>query len=184
MATHPERTSLTYADYRQLPDDRQRYELLEGELAVTPAPGTGHQIVVSNVQFLLESHVRRYRLGKVLAAPCDVLLSNSVVVQPDLLFISSERLSIIRPHYVRGAPDLVVEVISPGTTRRDRQVKARIYARYGVPHYWLLDPRRQEAVAHVLAEGVYQQAAAAGAKESFAAPPVPELAISLAALWE
>ncbi|MBI4492074.1 MAG: Uma2 family endonuclease [Chloroflexi bacterium] len=92
VATQPERVILTYADYVQLPDDGKRYELLEGELEVTPVPSTGHQSVVLNLAVRLDRHVRQQRLGKVLIAPCDVLLSEIMVVQPDLLFVARERL--------------------------------------------------------------------------------------------
>ena len=183
MATQRERAGLTYDDYRQLPDDRNRYELFEGELQVTPAPGTIHQIVVSKLFLALGPHVRRRRLGLVLVAPCDVLLSATTVVQPDLLFVAGERREIVLPAYVKGPPDLVVEVVSPLTARRDFGEKRELYARFGVPFYWLVDPQSLEANADALQDGVYRRVASARADETFSAPPFPELRRRLGEVW-
>lgn len=183
MATYPERVVLTYADYLELPNDGKRYQLLDGELDVTPAPSTLHQRVVTNLLVFLELYVRRDRLGTVLVAPCDVLLSDITVVQPDLLFVARERREIVRPEHVRGAPDLVVEVVSPRTARTDREVKRQLYARYGVPHYWLIDPEQRAATALVLEAGGYRQAVVSQGDETFAAPPFADLAIPLADVW-
>ncbi|MBI4506782.1 MAG: Uma2 family endonuclease [Chloroflexi bacterium] len=183
MATHPERVVLTYADYLELHDDRMRYQLLEGELDVTPAPSTIHQTVVKNLLVILDLYVRRGRLGTVFVAPCDVVLNDNNVVQPDLLFVSRERAAIIERACVRGAPDLIVEVLSPRTERTDREIKWQIYARYGVAHYWLIDPDRREATALVLEAGGYRQAVVAQGGETFAAPPFADLAIPLADVW-
>ncbi len=183
MATRPERGILTYADYRQLPDDRNRYELFEGLLQVTPSPSTHHQTVVTNLSITVGSHVRTRKLGKILLAPCDVVLSDTTILQPDLLFVARERLAIILPQYVRGAPDLVVEVLSPSTAQRDRQTKQRLYEAYGVANYWLIDPDRHEAEAYVLEEGSYQLVRVSKESEVFRAAPFPDLAIPLDELW-
>lgn len=184
MATQPERIVLTYDDYTAIPNDRNRYELFEGELEVTPAPGTRHQIVVTNLALLLGNHIRKRKLGRLLVAPCDVLLSDITVVQPDLLFVALERETIITPKYVQGAPDLVVEVISPGTERTDRDVKRQLYARYGVRHYWLIDPERREAAAYVLEEPGYRELVRAQGSDEFAAAPFADLIVSLTEVWE
>jgi len=183
MATKPERVVLTYEDYLSLPDDRNRYEILEGDLEVTPAPSIAHQDAAGNLFVFLRAHVRRHRLGKVLIAPCDVLLSEVNVVQPDLLFVSRQRQDIVLESRVEGAPDLVVEVISPTTARRDREVKRSIYARYGVPNYWLVDPDQGQLVAYVLEDGSYRQPVAASGDESFSAPPFADLAIPVSDIW-
>ena len=184
MATRPNRVILTYDDYAQIPNDRNRYELFEGELVVTPSPSWAHQTVVTNLAWAVSDYVRRNNLGKVAVAPMDVLLSNITVVQPDLLFVARERLSIIQPRYVQGPPDLVVEVISPSTVANDRQVKQQLYARYAVPHFWLFDPEERRADAYQLTEGNYQLAATAEGSERFAAPPYPDLSFPLDDLWE
>ncbi|NOZ55325.1 MAG: Uma2 family endonuclease [Calditrichaeota bacterium] len=131
---------LTLEDYRQLPDDGKRYEILEGELAVTPAPGTKHQRIVGNLFRLLTQFLSKGPAGEVFVAPLDVVLAPHTVVQPDLLFVSEARANIIREDGIYGAPDLVVEVLSPSTAERDRGVKRRLYLHYGVREVWLMDP--------------------------------------------
>lgn len=184
MAIRSGQILLTYEDYLELPNDRNRYEILEGDLAVNPAPNTAHQTVVLNLGALLRDHVRRHDLGRVFIAPTDVLLSDTTIVQPDILFISRERETILRREHVRGAPDLMIEVISPTSARTDRHTKQRIYARYGVPHYWLVDPEQRSIEAYTVVGTGYSQVSLASGNESFSAPPFPDLAIRLDEIWE
>ncbi len=135
----------TYEDYKSLPYvERQRYELLEGELIpMTPSPGESHQRTLANVGFYLQMFVRHHRLGSLYYAPLDVVLGEpgeEQVVQPDILFVAKGRRRIIREEEIRGAPDLVVEVLSASTEERDRVFKRRLYAKYGVREYWIVDP--------------------------------------------
>jgi Uma2 family endonuclease len=183
MATRPNRVIFTYEDLLQFPEDGKRYEILEGELVVTPAPNLGHQGASIALSTILYLHVEQHGLGTVLAAPCDVLLSEISVVEPDLLFVSRERREIMERAFVRGAPDLVVEILSPSTARRDREAKMKLYGQYGVPNYWLIDPEAREALAFALQDGEYHQTARAHDDETFSAPPFPELAIPLGKLW-
>jgi len=141
---------LTYEDYRALPDDGRRYELLEGEIQVAPAPSTRHQLISRNLEFLLHAHARERRLGEVMDAPVDVILDRGTVVQPDLLFVSSARLGIISERGIEGAPDLAVEILSESTQAIDRGAKRQLYARYGVLHYWIVDPASRSLAEHVL----------------------------------
>lgn len=131
----------TYADYRLMPEDK-RYEVIEGELLVTPAPNIRHQMILTRLFLRLATFVEAAGLGQVLPAPTDVILSDENVVQPDLLFVAKERQAILDPEAggVRGAPDLVVEILSLSTANRDRVTKRKLYARYGVREYWLVDP--------------------------------------------
>lgn len=179
MASQPERTLLTYDDLIQMPEDRNRYEILEGELQVTAAPNIAHQTTVTNLTITLGVHVGERGLGYVFTAPCDVLLSELTVVEPDVLFVSRERRGIILPRHIRGAPDLVVEVLSPATTARDRGPKMQIYERHGVPYYWLLDPHRFEFFAYVLENGAYRLAVHAEGDSTVSAAPFLDLAIEL-----
>ena len=135
----PAALRFTYEDYALLPEDR-RYEVVDGELVVTPAPTPFHQIVLLRLMKLLDAFVESHRAGTVLLAPCDVVLSRYDVLQPDILFVSSERRPIIGEKYVGPAPDLVVEVLSPSTADRDRTAKAKRYATFGVREMWLVDP--------------------------------------------
>jgi Uma2 family endonuclease len=133
------RRKMTYADLEKIPPDLNRHEILEGEWYRTPAPSPDHQTVVGNLYRILVLHVRARKLGRVFVAPLDVLLSRHNVLEPDVLFISTERLAIIKKKYARGAPDLVIEVGSPSTVAVDRSKKLDIYGRRGVREYWIVD---------------------------------------------
>lgn len=137
--TVPAALRFTYEDYVLLPEDR-RHEVIDGELFVTPAPTPFHQIVLIRLMRRIEDFVEARGLGTVLHAPCDVVLSEYDVLQPDILFVSSEHRPIIGEKYVGPAPDLVVEVLSPSTESRDRVAKAKRYATFGVREMWLVDP--------------------------------------------
>ncbi|MBI5140594.1 MAG: Uma2 family endonuclease [Nitrospirae bacterium] len=129
----------TYEDYAALPDDK-RYELIEGELIMTPPPIIRHQMISGEVDFAIRSFVRQRRSGRVFSAPTDVVLDNDVVVQPDVLFISNERAGIIGEANIQGAPDIVVEIVSESSAHIDFGRKKRLYDRYGVAEYWIVIP--------------------------------------------
>lgn len=129
----------TYHDYLQLADDK-RYELVEGELFLVPSPDLYHQSISMALATALHLHVRNHELGKIFCAPCDVVFSEINVVQPDLLFVSKQRPDILANANVRGSPDLVVEILSPSTGKRDLGIKRTLYAKYGVREYWIVDP--------------------------------------------
>ena len=132
-------TRLSYEEFRRLPDDGQRYELIRGEVHVSPSPSTRHQFVVLNLASSLDPFVRKSRLGIVLVAPLDVLLRPDTAVQPDVIFVSNVRAGIILDNYIAGAPDLVVEILSPSTAAHDRATKLALYAEAGVDWVWFLD---------------------------------------------
>lgn len=175
--------TLTYEDYCGLPEDGLRYEVIEGFLFSEPSPRTTHQEVAGNLFGVLRAHVRERGLGKVFFAPVDVILDQRTVVVPDLVFIARERAPIVTERAVEGAPDLIVEILSPGTARRDRIAKMNAYARHGVRHYWLVDPVVQTLEAFELAEGTYHLVAALGADATFRPGLFPGLAIPLPELW-
>jgi len=129
----------TYHDYLQLSDDK-RYELVEGELFLVPAPSLYHQRIFKKLGMRLATYVERNHLGEVFFAPCDVLFSDINVVQPDLLFVASERMRILTEANIQGSPDLVVEILSPSTGQRDLGIKRNLYAKYGAREYWIVDP--------------------------------------------
>jgi Uma2 family endonuclease len=135
----PAAIRFTYADYQNLPEE-SRYEILDGDLLKSPSLTREHQRIVLRLVRAFAAYVESKNLGEVFVAPYDVVLSETDVVQPDVLFVSKGRASIATPKAVMGAPDLVIEVLSPGTSERDRTVKAKLYARAGVKELWLVDP--------------------------------------------
>ena len=188
-AAQPERIVLTYDDYVQLPDGA-RYELLEGEIVldgiipVARLPSWVHQTTMAGLLVWLSRHVQQHGLGEVCLGPLDVHFDETTGVQPDLVFIAWDRLSIIQADGVRGAPDLIVEVVAPRTEILDRRVKRQLYGRYGVRYYWLFDPDRRAAEAYMLEGSNYRLVATASGGQSFTAPPFPDLTISLSEGWE
>lgn len=128
----------TYDDYCLLPEDGRRHEILGGEHVVSPAPRPVHQIVLTQLIVLL--HTTKGFAGRLMPAPVDVVLSEHDVVQPDLVWLSAERLDRLTEKNLQGAPDLVVEILSPSTRRVDEKLKRRLYARHDVREYWLIDP--------------------------------------------
>ena len=153
----------SYADYLAAvkAQGELRVELIDGEIYMAPAPVPMHQIIVGNLMLLLGTHVRLKRLGVVLTAPLDVELKPGAdTVQPDLVFIRQERLAeLLGARQIKGAPDLIVEVLSPSTRRLDRTVKLPAYARYGVSEFWLVDPDEQSVEVYVLDGRTYRVAA-------------------------
>jgi Uma2 family endonuclease len=132
---------LTYDDYLLFPDDGKRHELIDGEHYVTPSPNTKHQRVSGNLHLVIASWLEDHPIGRVFYAPFDVVFSKFDVVEPDLLYLSSERMAeVVTPQHVRGAPNLVIEIGSPGTRQRDETIKKRLYEKSGVDEYWVVDP--------------------------------------------
>ena len=132
---------LTYDDFVQFPDDGLRHELIDGEHYVTPSPNTKHQTVSLNLTVLIGSWLERNPIGQLFHAPFDVVFSHVDVVEPDLLYLSNARAAeALTPQHVRGVPELVIEIGSPGTRKRDETVKRRLYERTGVSEYWVVDP--------------------------------------------
>jgi Uma2 family endonuclease len=131
---------LTYDDFLLFPDDGKRHELIDGEHYVTPSPNLKHQAVSGNLHGLIWSYLQRHDVGRVYSAPLDVVFSHFDVVEPDLLFVSEARRAVLTANNVQGAPDLVVEIGSPSTRRRDEKLKHQLYERFNVAEYWVVDP--------------------------------------------
>jgi len=172
----------TYEAYARLRDGR-RYEVIEGQLLLTPSPRTYHQKVTGNLFAVLLRHVREHGLGEVLISPCDVVLSSTNVVQPDILFVGRDRLAIIEEKCVSAAPDLVVEVLSPGTTLRDRRLKFRLYARFGVCELWIVDPSLHSIEVFGNSAGRLHLAAVFGRSDTLRSDVLPSLRVVLAEVF-
>ncbi|HEY7557137.1 MAG TPA: Uma2 family endonuclease [Candidatus Binatia bacterium] len=174
---------LTYEDYVLLPNDRNRHEILEGELTVTPAPSTKHQTASGNLFVVLAHYIKERDLGKLFHAPIDLILESTSVLQPDLLFVSKTRQSIITERAVEGAPDLVIEILSPATSRTDRITKAQIYARHRVPAYWIVDPELEALEIYLLDADGYRLATRLQGRNPTLAPPFQDLKVVAADLF-
>ncbi len=179
MAT---RVILTYADYAAIPADGRRYELHEGEVSVTPAPTTWHQRVIGRLFVLLHQHVETFGLGEVLLSPVDCILSDTTVIQPDIVYVEVARLAAISARGIEGPPTLAIEVLSPSTAPIDRGVKRQLYARHGVPSYWIVDPEARIIEACVLAGGAYELGARLHGTQAAALPPFSDLALDPASI--
>ena len=177
-------TKFTYEDLKLIPPDRNRYEIVDGELFVSPAPKTLHQRIVANLLAILHRHARQHRLGEVFVAPVDVVFAKGTVLEPDVLFVSSSHLHYIGEDNLSGPPDLAVEVISESTKRLDREVKLKQYALYGVSEYCLVDPEGNSVEVFRLLGDEYQLAARLGFQDSLTSPLLPELKLAVASLWE
>jgi len=137
----PAGVKLTYDDFLLFPDDGMRHELIDGEHYVTPSPNTKHQTVSMTLAVLIGGWLERNPIGRIYHAPFDVVFSRFDVVEPDLLYLSNDRAAdVLTPQHVRGAPDLVIEIGSPGTRARDETKKRALYERTGVTEYWFVDP--------------------------------------------
>ena len=151
-------THFTYDDYVEFPDDGKRHEIIEGDHYMTPAPRTKHQSVSVNLSSVMAPFARRHKLGKVLTAPCDVILSDENVVQPDLLFVSTARAGIVTDLNIQGAPDLLVEILSESSRKKDEVIKRKLYERFGVQEYWIVDPELETVKIFKLAQEKYGRA--------------------------
>lgn len=137
----PAGMKLTYDEFVLFPDDGKRHELIDGEHYVTPSPNLRHQRISGNLHLMMASWLELHPVGKVFYAPLDIVLSNYDVVEPDLIYFSNERATdIALPQHLRGAPELLVEIGSRGTRKRDETIKRQLYERAGVSEYWFVDP--------------------------------------------
>jgi Uma2 family endonuclease len=172
---------LDYDDYAAIPPDGRRYELLEGDVHVTPAPTPRHQWASKKLQRQLEDHFETRGLGRVFNAPIDVILTPHDVVQPDLVVVTNP--GQISARGIEGAPALVVEVLSPGTVAYDRATKSRRYAALGVSHLWFLDPEGRRLEAFRLEGGTWRLVLEGDREGALEHPDWPGLTVRLGFLW-
>ena len=145
----------TYEEYYKL-DDNQRHEIFDGNLLMAPAPDTWHQSWLNDINLFLSQFVKRQKLGRIFIAPIDVVLDPENTVQPDIVFVSADNAGIIQRRAIFGTPDLLIELISPSSVRRDRYDKKELYARFGVKEYWIGDPANKSLEILTLKEGRYE----------------------------
>jgi Uma2 family endonuclease len=180
--TVTEKKRYTYEDYLKTPED-ERYELIEGELLMTPSPVTEHQRISRDLGFEILKSVRENDLGEVFYAPYDVYLDDENVVQPDILFISKERLNIIGEKDIQGAPDLVIEILSENTAYRDFVQKKKLYARFGVKEYWIVIPGEELVEVYILKDKTYILYKTYNKDDTLESPSIKNLKIELKGIF-
>lgn len=150
-----EKRKFTYEDYLKLPDDSKRYEVLNGELIMAPAPTTAHQRLSLNLSVELVLFLKKEKLGELFYAPFDVVLDDNNIVQPDIVFVTNEKKDIVTDNNIKGTPDLLIEILSPSTGYYDLVEKKEIYEKFGVKEYWIIDPQKKWIEIYSLKQNKY-----------------------------
>jgi Uma2 family endonuclease len=176
------RIKFTYEDYLQLPEDK-RYELIQGEFYMVPSPNVYHQTILQKIFLAVHDYIAKQRLGQLYLAPLDVVLSQEDVLQPDILFISKERSHIITEKNIQGAPDLVIEILSPATADRDRSLKRKLYAKFGIKEYWIVDPASKSVEVMSLGEKGFETVRLYKIGESLSSPLLKGLSLNLSEIF-
>lgn len=171
----------TVEDLASIPDDGRRYEVIGGELVVSPAPSTKHQRASVRLTRIFADYLDRSGRGEVFAAPLDVVLGTHDIVQPDLVVILHRHAGRVTDTGIDGAPDIVIEITSPSSQRVDRIRKSATYATFGVPEYWIVDPESETILVQALVDGRYQPSD--GREGSARSVQLPELVVELADLF-
>ena len=174
-------SKLTYDEFQTLPrDGSKRFELIEGEDFMTASPNTKHQRAVAKLLRLIADFAEKHDFGEVFVAPYDIVFSKWTALEPDLLFIRKERRSIITDANVQGAPDLVIEILSPSNKEYDRETKMRAYQSAGVPEIWYFDPADDSAeVLNLGADGRYVVTAKLSGNAPIVSKALPGLSLTL-----
>ena len=176
-------TKYTHADLLVMPDDGKRREILDGDLIVSPSPLLLHQAIVMRLIAIFVRYLDRKPVGKIFASPLDVIFSDLDVLEPDLIFVRNENVAILQD-WVRGVPDLVIEVLSPGSCSMDRGPKLKAYARFGVPEYWIVDPEARTIEVYRQGAGGYELVLICGQRDSVTSPLLPEFVLHVAEVFE
>ena len=173
----------TYEEYRTLPENGRQYQVIDGDLIMSPAPKTWHQKVLLRILFALMDFLRSRRCGEVFCAPLDLILSEENVVQPDIVYISNERRGIIFRDGLRGTPDLCVEILSPSNRDLDLNAKRLLYAKYGLPELWIVDPDANTLMLYRLQEDCQAPLKVLGANDTLTSPSLPGFSLALSAVF-
>ena len=177
------RPRVSYSDLARAPEDGRRYEIYDGEVFVVPSPLPLHQRVTLAIADLLNGHPASHE-GEALISPIDIVFSEFDVVQPDVVFFTAARRHVVRPEApIRERPDIAVEVLSPSTAATDRGKKMQLFARCGVPEYWLIDPDAQRIEIHRLERGSYLLAQTAGPDDIVRSTILPDLRFPAARIF-
>ncbi len=180
----PSQGQWTYDDYAALPDDGKRYEVVNGVLYMSPSPNGGHQDAIGEIFSYLRMHVKLTGLGLVRVAPFDVRLSPRDVFQPDILVVLNAHMDRVKNNYVLGAPDLVVEIVSPGTGGFDRREKQDAYAHAGVPEYWIVDANARTVEVLSLEREKYRSLGVFYGRETLPSQVIPSFSVHVEQFFE
>lgn len=178
----PQIELFTAADYRAMPDDGKRYQLVDGEFIVAPAPNTFHQFVQKNLLRIIDTYLVRHPLGSILGAPCDVYLDDQNVYQPDLLYVTRDHAARIQHEGIHGAPDLVIEILSPSSAGLDRRKRGH-FATAGTVEFWQIDPALRQIQRFVFSENSAKPVALIDEPETFTTPLFPGLTLATAEIF-
>jgi Uma2 family endonuclease len=186
MVMTPRRGRLlfTYREYALLPDDGRRHELMEGDFYVTPAPTTMHQTVSRRLQHSLMLQLEDKGVALVFNAPCDVILDDTNVVQPDLAIVRMTRRELVSNRGIEGPPNVVVEILSPSSKGQDEFLKKSVYARFNVPEYWLVNPDLGFITIFRIMDGVYQEQTRLDRASTLTSVELPEVSVPLAPIFK
>ena len=166
-----------------MPDDGKRYELHEGELSVTPAPGARHPRILLNLALALVPYVRAHTAGELFIAPFDCIMTNITVVEPDLLYLDQGRRQLLSERALEGAPTLAIEIVSPSTGHIDRRRKMTLYAKHSVDWYWIVDPDARTVDVYRLEGDAYRRDARLDGDAPRALPPFSDFPLDPSAIW-
>jgi Uma2 family endonuclease len=172
----------TYEDFLNFPDDGKRHEIIDGEHYGTPSPNQKHQTVSLNLTLALGNFLRQHPLGRLFVAPFDVVFSDLDIVEPDLLYVSRDRATVLTDQHVRGAPELAAEILSPGTRKTTEVTKRKVYERFGVREYWIVDPELETTKIYRRVDGAFVRVVelSAEAGDSLTSPLLPRFSVALA----
>ena len=182
----PTQTRLTYDDFVLFPDDGKRHEIIDGVHYVTPSPRLIHQQLLGRLHLAIATFLEdRQGVGEVFLSPLDTIFTPWDIVEPDLMFVAGDQRSILTEKNIQGAPALVVEILSPGTRRRDQGIKRQLFDRGGVREYWLVDPQSQEVTSHRrAADGSFPRVERLGRDETLTTPLLPCFSLALDKLFK
>ncbi len=182
MSVARKKIMFTYDDLQYWENDHLRHEIIEGEHYMSPSPIPYHQIVSGNLFYEILDYVKKKQLGKIFSAPIDVVFHDSDVCVPDLVFVSNKNRHIIGDKNIQGAPDLIIEILSPGTEKLDKGLKYKRYAYYGVKEYWIVDPKAQLIEVHDLEEQALLQVFPKN--QILNTPTFPDIDLNLSKIFE
>jgi len=183
MQTQPARRKLTLDDYNRSPDDGLRHEILDGVEFVSPSPRIRHQDIAGELYYQLRSFLAQSPVGKVYIAPTDVILSHFDVVVPDFVFVTAERTTLINEKNIAGAPDLIIEILSPSSRRVDEEIKRQRYAHFGVREYWIVDPKAEHLRCYRRGSGGVAAPEQLSGEAVLETPLLPGFRLALATLF-